>query len=76
MTQQACPYDLCDGSGFRIDEATRSAYECRCRPIVIARARTAGLSSVIPKRYRGASFDRPPVSALPAIILRPVRRFC
>jgi DNA replication protein DnaC len=76
MTRQSCPYDLCDGSGFRIDEATRTAHECRCRPIVIARARTSGLSSVIPKRYRGASFDRPPVSGMPAMIVRPVRRFC
>jgi DNA replication protein DnaC len=76
VTEQTCPYDLCDGTGFRIDEATRTAHECRCRPIVVARAQTSNLSSVIPKRYRGASFDRPPVSGMPATVIRPVRRFC
>ena len=25
-----CPFDLCDGSGFVIDEATRLATPCRC----------------------------------------------
>ncbi|MCW3066855.1 MAG: family ATPase [Solirubrobacterales bacterium] len=76
MSDQACPYDLCDGTGFRVDESTRTAYECRCRPIVVARAQTSSLSSVIPKRYRGMSFDRPPVSGMPPTVVRPVRRFC
>jgi DNA replication protein DnaC len=75
MMQQTCPYDLCDGSGFRIDEATRTAYECRCRPIVIARAQAAALSGVIPKRYRDVSFDSPPVTYMPAPVVRVVRHF-
>jgi DNA replication protein DnaC len=75
MKQQTCPYDLCDGSGFRIDEATRTAHECRCRPIVIARAQAAALSGVIPKRYRDVSFDRPPVTYMPAPVVRVVRHF-
>jgi DNA replication protein DnaC len=76
MTQQSCPYDLCDGSGFRIDEAARTAFECRCRPIVIARAHSSKLSSVIPRRYREAAFDRPPVTYMAAPVVRVVRRFC
>jgi DNA replication protein DnaC len=75
MSEQTCPYDLCDGSGFRIDEATRTAHECRCRPIVVARAHGARLSGVIPKRYRDASFDQPPVTYMPAPVVRVVRRF-
>jgi DNA replication protein DnaC len=76
VSEQTCPYDLCDGSGFRIDETTRTAYECRCRPIVIARAQATTLSSVIPKRYRQVAFDRPPVTYMPAPVVRVVRRFC
>ncbi len=56
-----CPYDLCDGSGFVDDEATRTVTPCRCRPQRVASRRTASLSAVIPRKYRGVSFDRPPV---------------
>jgi DNA replication protein DnaC len=75
VSEQACPYDLCDGSGFRIDETTRTAYECRCRPIVVSRAQASTLSSVIPKRYRSVAFDRPPVTYMPPPVVRVVRRF-
>jgi DNA replication protein DnaC len=75
VTQQPCPYDLCDGSGFRIDEATRTAFDCQCRPIVVARAQAQSLSSVVPKRYRDVAFDRPPVTYMPAPVVRVVRRF-
>lgn len=27
-----CPHDLCDGSGFVVDEDTNSAWDCDCRP--------------------------------------------
>ena len=33
-----CPFDLCDGSGFLIDEATNTARDCRCRAGRVARA--------------------------------------
>ena len=26
-----CPYDMCDGSGFVLDESTNTAFDCRCR---------------------------------------------
>ena len=57
-----CPFDVCDGSGFVTDEATRVARACRCRPQRITVGRTASLSGVIPRKYRGVSFERPPVT--------------
>jgi DNA replication protein DnaC len=57
-----CPLGLCDGSGFLIDEATNTAVDCGCRAARIARRRSAGLEGRLPKRYRGVSFERPPVS--------------
>jgi len=56
-----CPYGVCDGTGFVDDEASRTVTACRCRPQRIAQRRTASLSAVIPRKYRGAGFDRPPV---------------
>ena len=70
-----CPFDLCDGSGFVVDEATRVATACRCRPQRIARGRTASLSGVIPRKYRGVSFDRPPVTEIAAPVTAAVRRY-
>ncbi len=61
-----CPYGLCDGSGFVDDEASRTVAPCRCRPQRIAQRRTASLSAVIPRKYRGAGFDRPPVPEIAA----------
>jgi DNA replication protein DnaC len=45
-----------------VDEATNTATDCRCRAARIATARTRSLAGRIPSRYRGVSFDRPPVS--------------
>ncbi len=59
-----CPYDICDGSGFRYDEDTNTAYDCRCRPQRIANSRARSLSAVIPGRYQGIGFDRYPVTEL------------
>ncbi len=70
-----CPHDLCDGSGFVFDEATNTAYDCRCRRQRISRARSRSLSGVIPRRYRGVSFDRPPVTEIDPVVVRPVRRY-
>jgi DNA replication protein DnaC len=71
----ACPHDLCDGSGFVVDEATGVASPCRCRATRINRARARSLSAVIPKRFRGVSFDRSPVADMDAEIVRVVRRY-
>ena len=58
---EACPLGLCDGSGFLVEEATNTASDCRCRSGRIAKLRTAGMEGRVPKRYRGVSFERPPV---------------
>jgi DNA replication protein DnaC len=73
--QGACPLGLCDGSGFVVDEATNTASDCRCRASRIARKRAATLEGRIPKRYRGASFDRPPVLGLPDAVVSEVRSY-
>jgi len=71
----ACPFGECPGTGWVTDEATRQATPCRCRPARISRARARSLSAVIPKRFRGVSFDRAPVVDMDPTVLREVRRF-
>jgi DNA replication protein DnaC len=70
-----CPFDLCDGSGFIVDEATNTAAPCRCRAQRIGRARARSLAGVIPRRYRGVGFDRPPVTEIDHDVVREVRRY-
>ena len=70
-----CPFGLCDGSGFLVDEETNTARDCRCRPGRVARAKARSLSGVIPRRYRLASFDTPPVSDMTGPAPRVVRDF-
>jgi len=71
----ACPFGLCDGSGFLVDEETRTARPCRCRPQRVSRRRAGSLSAVIPARFRGVSFDRPPISDISPHVVRAVRRY-
>ena len=70
-----CPLDVCDGTGFVVDEATNTATPCRCRAARIAQARARSLSAVIPRRFQGVSFDRAPVVDMDPTIVREVRRF-
>ena len=70
-----CPDSRCDGSGFLYDEDTRRARDCSCRPRRIARRKARKLAGVIPKRYQGVSFDRPPVTLIEPTVVREVRRF-
>jgi DNA replication protein DnaC len=65
----------CGGDGFVLDEHG-DAVACDCRAARVRRARSGGMSSVIPRRYRGVSFDRAPVTDLSTDIVRPVRSFC
>lgn len=58
---QVCPLGVCDGSGWILGPED-VARPCECRGQRLARGRSRGVSSVIPARYRGVSFDRPPVS--------------
>jgi DNA replication protein DnaC len=70
-----CPFGECDGDGFVVDEETLVATPCRCRAQRVTRARTNSLSVVIPRRYRGVSFDRPPVTEITPAVTREVRRY-
>ncbi len=70
-----CPFDLCDGTGFRYDEATNTAFDCRCRAQRVARAKARSLSAVIPRRYRDVSFDRPPANEIDPAIVTATRRY-
>jgi DNA replication protein DnaC len=72
---QRCPYDECDGSGFVVDHQAFTTRECRCRPQRIVRAKARRLSAVIPKRYQGVSFDRPPVTDIDPTVVGEVRRY-
>jgi DNA replication protein DnaC len=71
----ACPDDRCDGSGFLYDDDTRRARDCTCRPRRLARRKARKLAGVIPRRYQGVSFDRPPVTQIDATVVRTVRRY-
>jgi DNA replication protein DnaC len=73
-----CPLGICDGSGFVVDEATNTASDCACRPGRIARVRAQALAGRVPRKYRGVSFDRPPVSDIARVApeeVREVRRY-
>lgn len=59
--EQACPLAVCDGSGWILGPED-VARPCECRTERLNRGRSRGVASAIPARYRGVSFDRPPVS--------------
>jgi DNA replication protein DnaC len=58
---QVCTLGICDGSGWILgpEDVARA---CDCRARRLDRGHSRGISSVIPARYRGVSFDRPPVA--------------
>jgi DNA replication protein DnaC len=72
---RTCPFGACDGSGILVDDKARTSAYCRCRTQVVATARARGLSAVIPKKYRGVSFDRPPITTIREGIVTQVRRY-
>ena len=61
FAEQACPLGVCDGSGWILGPED-VARPCECREQRLKRSRVRGVASAIPPRYRGVSFDRPPVS--------------
>ncbi|HUB05250.1 MAG TPA: ATP-binding protein [Solirubrobacteraceae bacterium] len=71
----ACPFDVCDGSGLVYDEATNTAYDCRCRRQIIALRKARSLSAVIPRRYQDVAFDRYPVTEIDRAVVAATRRF-
>jgi DNA replication protein DnaC len=74
FAEQACPLGVCDGSGWILGPED-VARPCECREGRLKRGRVRGVASAIPPRYRGVSFDRPPVTELPDIAVQEVRRF-
>jgi len=71
----SCPFGICDGSGFVMDESTNTDSPCRCRPIQIGRVKARRLEGRIPRRFRDVAFDRSPIKDLPAPVLAEVRRY-
>jgi DNA replication protein DnaC len=77
--EPACPLGVCDGSGWILGPEN-VARPCECRESRMARRRAHGIASAIPARYRGVSFDRPPISdmardAAQAPVVEAVRHF-
>lgn len=59
--EQACPLGVCDGSGWILGPED-VARPCECRAERMNKGRSRGISSVIPRKFEGVSFDRPPIS--------------
>jgi DNA replication protein DnaC len=53
---RACPLGVCDGSGWILGPED-VARPCECRDRRIAKARTHGIASVIPRKFRSVSFE-------------------
>ena len=56
----------CEDSGWLDTPDGNAVVACHCRDQLLASRRSRSLSAVIPRRYRGASFDRPPISSMPS----------
>lgn len=63
--RSACPLGVCDGSGWILGPED-VARPCDCRERRLARRRARGVASAIPRKYRGVSLDRPPISDMAA----------
>jgi DNA replication protein DnaC len=77
--EPSCPLGVCDGSGWILGPED-VARPCAGRAPRLARRRARGVASAIPKRFRGVSFDRPPVSDMAqskgsAEVVKAVRAF-
>ncbi len=69
-----CPFGTCEGTGWIVDDAN-VARSCKCRERRVAHARSRGIDTVIPAKYRGVSFDRPPVTSMDRTVLGVVRKY-
>jgi DNA replication protein DnaC len=58
---QVCTLGICDGSGWILGPED-VARPCECRAERLRKSAHRGVSSVIPRRFQGVSFDRPPIS--------------
>jgi DNA replication protein DnaC len=71
--EQACPLAVCDGSGWILGPED-VARPCECRETRLRRGRNRGVASVIPRKFQGVSFERPPVSTeIEPMVVRVVR---
>jgi DNA replication protein DnaC len=61
FAERACALGACDGSGWILGPED-VARPCECREQRMRKGRNKGVASVIPAKFRGVSFDRPPVS--------------
>jgi DNA replication protein DnaC len=75
VARDGCPFGICDGSGFVFEVETNTAFDCRCRPQRVAKAKARSLSAVIPRRYQNVAFDRPPVTDIAPQIVTAARRY-
>ncbi len=75
MSGGCAAFDVCDGSGLVYDEATNTAYDCRCRRQIIALRKARSLSAVIPRRYQDVAFERYPVTEIDRQVVAATRRF-
>src|SRR3954447_12577620 len=73
--RQPCRLGICDGTGWilRPEDVARP---CECRSRMAAQARLRGIDSVIPPKFRGVSFGRPPVPQIDAFVVKRVRDYC
>jgi DNA replication protein DnaC len=69
-----CPLGACDGSGWILGPED-VARPCECRERRVSRARSRGVASVIPAKYRGLGFERPPITELDATVVGVVREY-
>ena len=69
-----CPLGVCNGSGW-IELEDNTAAPCECRQSKIARAASRGMGTGVPKRFRGVSFERNPISGMDPHLLRSVRDY-
>jgi DNA replication protein DnaC len=70
-----CPFGMCDGSTWILDEETNEARPCRCRDQRVRQAASGGVGTGIGRRFLEVSFDREPIVSLDSMVLRQVRAF-
>jgi DNA replication protein DnaC len=73
--QGPCPLGICDGSGWILGDDEDVARPCDCREARLRRGRNRGVASVIPRKFQGVSFDRPPVTEIDRGVVQEVRRW-
>jgi len=73
---QSCPLGVCDGSGWILNDDDDEARACECREARLRRGRNRGVASVIPRKFQGVSFERPPVSTeIDSAVVEAVRKW-